>query len=169
MKHMILETERLVLRKWSPADAEAYMELYQDPEMFRWLGDGTSKPPTDAEKVRLGLQQKAADSADVDLWAVCEKASGKVVGNCGLVATPESGGIELVYHIGRAHWGKGYGTEAARACLNYGLAKLRIPRIVALVYPENRSSVRVLEKIGMRPVGTVQAYGHSLREFELTG
>jgi [ribosomal protein S5]-alanine N-acetyltransferase len=169
MTHVILETERLRLRKWSPEDAEAYLELYRDPVMFRWLGDGTGKPPTDIEKVRRRLREKALESADVDLWATCEKATGRVIGNCGLLATPESGGIELIYHIGRAHWGKGYATEAAGACLEYGLRKLRIPRIVALVYPENRASVRVLEKIGMRPVGTTAAHGTRLRVFESTG
>jgi [ribosomal protein S5]-alanine N-acetyltransferase len=166
LNETITETPRLTLRRWSPADAEAYMELYRSPEMFRWLGDGRSQPPTDIRQVRRRLAERAADAGPLALWAACEKTTGDVIGNCGLLATPEAGGVELVYHIGRPYWGRGYATEAARACLAYGQGPLHLPRIVALVYPENRASIRVLEKIGMRPMGERSAHGTVLLLFE---
>jgi ribosomal-protein-alanine N-acetyltransferase len=166
VSRVVLQTPRLVLRTWASADAESYLELYKEPEMFRWLGDGTGQPPTDLARVRQRLSQLESVETSIALWATCERVAGGVVGNCGLVKTEEAGGPELVYHIGRPYWGLGYATEAAQACLDYGLLTVGLTRIVALVYPENRASVRVLEKVGMRSVGVRRAYGTDLRLFE---
>jgi [ribosomal protein S5]-alanine N-acetyltransferase len=168
MHGTVVETERLILRRWSPEDAEAYMALYSEPEVFRWLGDGTGRPPVDVGQVRNRLERSAASEDRLGLWATVERSGPNLVGNCGLLATEESGGIELVYHIGRPYWGRGYATEAARACLEYGYGTLALPRIVALVYPQNLASIRVLEKIGMRPAGVRLAHGTSLRFYEST-
>ncbi len=164
---VVLETERLLLREWTPGDAQAYFEIYQDPEMFRWLGNGTGKPPKDVAQVRQRLERRVIEGTmpKLGLWATLDKSRGRIVGNCGLVQTPESGEIELVYHIARPDWGLGYATEAARACLEYGLKTLNLARVVGLVYPENRASARVLEKIGMRPEGECQAYGTTLKRY----
>jgi ribosomal-protein-alanine N-acetyltransferase len=68
--------------------------------------------------------------------------------------------IELGFHLARSHWGRGYATEAARACLAWALAE-RTERVVAIAAPANRSSIRVLEKISMQPAGTAQYFGRN--------
>jgi [ribosomal protein S5]-alanine N-acetyltransferase len=165
----IFETSRLVFRTWRGSDAEAYVELYREPEMFRWLGDGKGTPPTDLDRVRRRLREAEDHGASpLGLWATVEKESGRIIGNCGLLETAESGGTEVVYHIGKPDWGRGFATEASRGCVEYGLGPLGLPRLVALVYPQNLASVRVLEKIGMRRVGERAAHGASLLLYEIT-
>lgn len=74
------------------------------------------------------------------LWAVVEKASGNVIGNCGLSHLPDIDGkpeIEIGYRLARLHWGRGYATEAARAARDHAFWTLKIPRLIALIDPPN--------------------------------
>jgi RimJ/RimL family protein N-acetyltransferase len=91
-------------------------------------------------------------------WAVGERATSDVVGDCGLQYLDGGPGIELGFHIARSRWGRGYATEAAGACLAWAMAN-RCERVVAIVDPANGASVRVLEKIGMRASGTAAHFG----------
>jgi RimJ/RimL family protein N-acetyltransferase len=86
-----------------------------------------------------------------DLWPVVERATGAVIGHCGLTDKEIEGReeIELVYVFAVAAWGKGYASEAARALLAYGFGDLGLQRIVALVEPENTASAHVAVKAGM--------------------
>jgi RimJ/RimL family protein N-acetyltransferase len=76
--------------------------------------------------------------------------------------------VEVSYTLAHHAWGKGFGTEAERAVLAWGFTTLGIERIVAVVYPENLRSHRVIEKLGMRPLGLARHYGADLLKFELT-
>ncbi|GAA4289737.1 hypothetical protein GCM10023161_33020 [Mycobacterium paraffinicum] len=78
--------------------------------------------------------------------------SGLLVGDCGLQFLPGRNDLELGFHFARPHWGHGYATEAASACLTWALAN-RTERILAIVDPDHHSSQRVLAKVGMRPIG----------------
>lgn len=84
---------------------------------------------------------------------VCElKETGEFVGICGLLEQKDVEGkdeVEVGYLFVRDHWGKGYATEAARACMEYGFHKLDCDRIVSLIDPENTPSIRVAEKNGL--------------------
>ena len=70
--------------------------------------------------------------------------------------------VEAAYLVRRDRWGRGYATEALQAVLSIGHGELAIDRIVALAYPDNDPSRRVMEKAGMRADGTVEAYGHEM-------
>ena len=70
--------------------------------------------------------------------------------------------VEIAWIFGRQYWGKGYATEAARACLDYGLGELGIERIVAIIFPENAPSIRVAEKLGMTCEGLARYYDHDM-------
>ena len=76
--------------------------------------------------------------------------------------------VELTYTLTRAAWGRGYATEAARAVFAWGFDGLALERIVAVAYPQNRASLRVIEKLGMSLVGPRFCYGADLVECELT-
>ena len=67
--------------------------------------------------------------------------------------------VELAYHFNKAAWNKGYATEAAIAVLAHGLASIGLERVIAVVFPENVASCRVLEKGGMRYEGIARHYG----------
>jgi RimJ/RimL family protein N-acetyltransferase len=79
---------------------------------------------------------------------VVEKAGGEVVGSCGFGLPSDASEVEFGYVFGRAHWGKGYATEAALACMRYGFERLGFEEVVASVAPQNLASARVLEKVG---------------------
>lgn len=84
-------------------------------------------------------------------WMVARKETGEALGWCGL--KNEDGVIDLGYRFFRSAWGKGYATEAAQACIDYGFDKLNMPRITGRVLPDNIASCRVLEKVGMTFTG----------------
>lgn len=80
------------------------------------------------------------------------KSAGELIGDCGLTKQNVDGHdeVEIGYHVRRDHWGRGYATEAARACRDYGFAHLPVERLISLIRPENIPSRRVVEKNGMK-------------------
>lgn len=145
---MRIHTERLLIRSPEPADAQLLAEIWADPEVTRTLGG-----PRDRDEIERMLTEDAEeeDPQTFDLWPVIERATGEVVGHCGLLEK-EVGGqpeIELVYVLRRASWGRGYATEAARAIRDYAFNELGLRRLISLIEPDNKGSQRVAEKVGM--------------------
>jgi [ribosomal protein S5]-alanine N-acetyltransferase len=102
------------------------------------------------------------------LWAVEVGETGEMIGVCGVVHVDGTGpDVELVYEFQRSAWGQGYATEAARACLDAALGPLGLKRVVALAYPENAQSIKIMQKLGMRDTGMmIEAYGQQLVCYE---
>jgi [ribosomal protein S5]-alanine N-acetyltransferase len=126
---IITETDRLWLRTWEPDDSLDAVELWGDTEVMRYASEAQSRD-------------------GVSLWAVVEKASGQIVGACGLHLVSEWPVLELAYHFKPRHWRRGFATEAARACVKYAVNTLRAVKITAAVQIGNTASRRVLEKAG---------------------
>lgn len=151
-----LHTERLVLRAFTPADLPAIGRVYGDPEVMLEVGEGRpADVPAVAQMVRAAVDHQARHGYSV--WALAERASGELIGDAGLYRTGDE--VELGYTLGRAWWGKGYATEAARACLDAAFGDAELTEVIALVTPANTASRRVLEKLGMTEAGHRQAYG----------
>jgi RimJ/RimL family protein N-acetyltransferase len=167
---VVVTTARCVLRLLRPEDAEPLQRLYGDPEAMRYVGsDGAARTPeqTAAGVGRLIDHQRRHGFS---LWAVVESDSGDVIGVAGLVLVELVGpDVELVYEIERDHWGRGIATEVAGACLDVAFEQLGLARVVALSYPENTASVRVMQKIGMRDDGQFDAYGHRMVRYVSDG
>ncbi|HEV3469756.1 MAG TPA: GNAT family N-acetyltransferase [Pyrinomonadaceae bacterium] len=144
-----IETSRLRLRPFTPADLDALAAVAADPEVMRYIGDGR---PLTREETEHNLRSimDAYRRRGFGRWAMIEKAGGALLGYCGLTCPRESPGVELVYLMARRAWGRGLATEAARACLRYGFEELGLERIYALTMPGNERSRRVLERVGMR-------------------
>jgi RimJ/RimL family protein N-acetyltransferase len=160
---VVATTDRCVLRLLRPEDAEPLQRLYGDPEAMQYVGsDGAARTPeqTAAGVGRLiGHQQRNGFS----LWAVVERESGEVIGVAGLVLVEMTGPeVEVVYEFEPSAWGRGIATEVGRACLDLAFGPLGMERVVALSYPENRASVRVMQKIGMTDDGELEAYGRRM-------
>lgn len=150
-----LATARLILRPFVPGDAETHARLYGDPEVTRWLGDGPWVGEAARVRSRTALERFAETWATHGwgVWAVTDRASGDVMGQCGLKplvvdpgAAPE---VEVLYAFERRYWGRGLASEAAGAALAHGFGPLALPRIIAVARPDNRPSRAVLEKLGL--------------------
>jgi len=151
----IQTTERLLLRTWTPEDAAAVFEIWGNSEVMQWVEGGVA---ADVASVRQGLLNGMAvyEKHGICLWAVVEKASGEVIGDCGFHLDEKEGWLELAYHFRRSSWGKGYATEAARACINWAAKNAPDLPVVAFTHPENGASEGVLKKLGMKSQGLDQ-------------
>lgn len=162
----VLETERVLLRPWNPeTEAGQAFEIYGDPEVMRFIGNGQTAVDVAAtqERLRLRNQQLFELNDGSGFWAIQHKATGELVGTVILKQLPDgegrsTGDWEVGWHLKRLSWGKGYATEAGRALLNYGFGELKLPVIYAVAHPENQASIRVMERLGMSPKGRTQKY-----------
>lgn len=148
----ILETERLILRTWTYADAERLFEICSDAETMLHIGD--RKPYESVEMAREFLNWVVPYQLKMGFsrWAVIEKQSGEIIGSCGF-AFRDMEEVELGYLFAREVWGKGFATEAARACLKYGFDEIGFETIIGLTDLDHEKSQNVLRKIGFRERG----------------
>ena len=165
---MRLETDRLLLRSLQPDDVERLVSLWTDPVVTAFLGG-----PRDAQQVRAILQEELVDppSGRLGQWPLVDKASGELVGDCGLISKEIEGvtEIELVYVLAPAAWGKGYATEIGLALLRVAVEGLEQKRIVSLIDEENAASRRVAQKLGMHREAAVKRPDGVERELWVTG
>jgi RimJ/RimL family protein N-acetyltransferase len=154
-----IETERLILRPFEPEeDGEQMLEVYGDPVVMRFIPEDVYHG-LDAVRATLERYAREQESLGFSFWAVVERDGGHVVGDAGFGVFRQTGDIELGYSLRRDRWGRGYATEAARACLEAGFEHLQVDRIVAVVDAENLRSLRVAERIGMVKADTVDLHG----------
>ena len=154
----VLETDRLLLRHFTPADLDALVELDSDPDVTRYL----TRVPPDREKVATeGLPRMIryyAEHPGFGTWAAVEKASGAFIGWFHLRPAHEGARDdepELGYRFRRDAWGKGYATEGSRALIDRAFTELGASRVWAETMAVNAGSRRVMEKAGLRFVGAV--------------
>jgi RimJ/RimL family protein N-acetyltransferase len=158
----LFETERLSVRRWAVDDVDAVLSIYGDEEVTRFLGTAPN-PIRDPEVARAWLERIVSRSEDhIGLWALQDKVACHVIGSVGLFALDGGPDIEVAYHLGRAYWGSGFATEAARGALAHGFETGGLSTIHAVAYTENAASLRVLERIGMTHRGHRRAYDHDL-------
>jgi RimJ/RimL family protein N-acetyltransferase len=161
-----IETTRLRLRAFTPDDLDNLFLIFGDSEVMRYISNGK---PRSREETENGLLKTIEGwrKRGFGLWAMTIKGSEKVIGYCGLIYLDDTPEIEIAYGLAKAHWGKGYATEAARAVLKFGFEQLKLERIVAVVNPENIPSQRVLEKLGMTYVKRAHYYEADLMYYEM--
>ena len=147
--NIVLETPRLILREFVPEDVDALAKVICDSETMKYYPVTFDRAAT-VEWIERNRLRYAMDS--FGLWAMILKQTGELVGDCGLTRQDVNGTseIEIGYHVRRDLWGQGLATEAARACREYGFAKLEAERLISLIRPENLPSRRVAEKNRMR-------------------
>jgi RimJ/RimL family protein N-acetyltransferase len=146
-----LQTERLVLRRFTAEDDELLVDLDADPEVVRYLRPHFE---TTLEKVRTEILPRLLGYYDTlvegGAWAAHERTTGVFIG--WFFVRPDRSpphDLELGYRLRRAAWGKGYATEMSRALLRHGFARLGYSRVMARAELENAGSWRVMEKLGM--------------------
>jgi RimJ/RimL family protein N-acetyltransferase len=146
----ILETERLLLREISGVDLSILHRIFSDTESMRYYPGIKSFAETVAWFEKLAFRSYAENG--FGLWGIVEKATGELVGDCGITLQPTPRGLEpeIGYHLRREWLGRGYVTEAAAACRDLGLGALGFERIVSVVSPENTPSLRVAARVHQR-------------------
>ena len=144
-----METERLVLRRYTADDKAHLISLFTDEKVMKYVGEGVLTE-AQAEEWWKKLFEKFYPQG-VNVWAVFTKEDSRYVGHAGIYPRPTSKeDWEFVYFLSRDAWGKGYATEIARKIIDYGFKELNMPEVFATVDDEHSSSIRVLDKAGMK-------------------
>ena len=148
----MIETERLLLRGWRDGDIEPYARLCADPEVMRFIGNGsTLTPEGSGEQISRFLRHW--EERGFGLWALEERESGAFVGFAVLVHQEEwtegEHRTEVGWRLDRAFCGRCLATEAAKASVSHGLEHIGLERIISIIQPENGASRRVAEKAGL--------------------
>lgn len=146
----ILETDRLTLRQLTFDDAAFILELLNEPAWIQNIGDRNVRSTDDARGYISDRVIASYNKNGFDLWAVDLKTSGEPIGMCGLIKRDTLDDVDLGYAFLSKFWSKGYATEACLATQQYAQTVVGLKRLVAIVDPANPSSIRVLEKIGLR-------------------
>jgi RimJ/RimL family protein N-acetyltransferase len=149
MSETVFESPRLRCRRWTRDDLDALTKVYGDRDAMRWVGDGEPLTREDCERW-LGVTARNYAQRGYGMFALEDRASGRVVGFVGLVHPGGQAQAEVKYALAREHWGRGLATEAVRALLDRARVRFGVAEVVATVAPDNRASQRVLAKAGMR-------------------
>ncbi|BCJ47144.1 N-acetyltransferase [Actinoplanes ianthinogenes] len=148
----VLKTERLILRGWRDDDLDAMAEVNGDPEVMRYIADGSVRDRTTTAD-NLAKWSRGWRENGFGLFAVEIADTGEMAGFTGL-AIPEFlpevlPAVEIGWRLGRRFWGHGYATEAATAALDFAFTECDLDRVVSIRHVDNVRSGRVMEKIGL--------------------
>ena len=163
----ILETERLRLRPFRASDFEDYAALNADPEVLRYLGGGTEPWDRGRSWRHMAFLMGHWQLGGAGMWALEHRETGAFLGMVGFAAPAGWPGFELAWTLARRWWGYGYATEAARAALDYAFTVLKRDRVISLIYPENRASIRVAERLGERLQGRIDHFGREMLCYDI--
>lgn len=142
-----METKRLSLRPFTMDDLSSLHSIFSDPETMAYYPAPFSEEQTKSW-IKRNLERYQVDG--FGLWGVLLKENNQFIGDCGLVKQTIAGKtyVEIGYHINKIEWSKGYATEAAMSCMDYGFNTLGLNKLISIIDPKNHPSIRVAEKIG---------------------
>lgn len=152
------ESERLIYQKLTPGDLPWLIEMRTPEPVNRYLGGAKFQNPESLD-TRLKFYIDCYDEFGFGVCAMILKDTGEWIGTSGLQPLEETGEIEVGYNLSEKFWRQGYGYECAMAWLGYGFEKCGLERIVAVAYPENTGSWKIMEKCGMTYQTTELHYG----------
>jgi RimJ/RimL family protein N-acetyltransferase len=148
----LLTTARLLLRRWRPDDLDPLAAMDADPEVMRYIGDGSTRD-REQTATTLALMERHWDEFGYGLFATEIAATDEFVGWIGL-ATPRflpevMPTVEIGWRLARRFWGQGLATEGAAAVLRFAFVDCELDRIVSIRHVDNHASGRVMEKLGL--------------------
>jgi ribosomal-protein-alanine N-acetyltransferase len=164
-KFFAIETERAHLRMFRDADLDELTTMFADPEVMRYVGNGE---PCDRAEAKRALDSIVAhwERHGFGRWVIEGKETGEFMGYGGLRSL--FGTPEVVYHLAKRHWGKGFATEMARAALDFGFNQRGFDRVVAIAKPPNAASIHVMEKLGMHFEMRTSYYGIEVVQYAIS-
>jgi RimJ/RimL family protein N-acetyltransferase len=146
----ILETHRLRLRRLSVDDAAFYLGLVNEPSWLQYIGDKGVRTIEDAREAILKGPVDMHERLGFSLLLVELKEGNVPIGICGLIKRESLKDVDIGFALLPGFWGRGYAVESASAVMAYGKNVVGLNRIVAITSPDNHSSIRLLEKIGLK-------------------
>jgi RimJ/RimL family protein N-acetyltransferase len=145
---MQIETRRLTLQRLQIADAPELFRTVGDPDVmaYWWGGADKSTHSTERRIVEIETHWRVHGFGD---WGAVEKQSGRLIGLCGLHYLSGMAEVNIGYAFEKSRWRQGFGFEACRAALDFGFQRLGLDTIVAVIWPDNRASIKLAEKLGL--------------------
>lgn len=154
----MIESERLQFRKFTLDDLPLLIEQRSDPEVNLYLG-GTKLQNPEALAKRIRFYISCYDTHGFGMCAMLWKPTGQMIGSAGLQPLDGTDEIEIGYSMVKEYWGRGIGTEAARAWIDHGFRNHGLERIVAVAHTGNLASRHIMEKLGMTYEKLEEHYG----------
>jgi RimJ/RimL family protein N-acetyltransferase len=135
------------MSEWQAADWLTFRPIAQDTDVMRYIDSGQLWSD---ERIRHFVQAQIQEARAYGfcLWKLTEKVTSTLIGFCGLQHYEAE--IEIGWWLAKSYWGKGLATEAARVALLDAFQRIRLPRVIAMAQPENRASIHIMEKLGMK-------------------
>ena len=165
MAQIVFDTERLIVRHYTPGDADNFFVLNSDPEVMRYIRPVRSRADTDlffAEVMRY-----SANNPSYGRMAVLDKKSGEFVGSFAIIPIEHTDLMQLGYSLLPKYWGRGYATELVNQALIYVFTSTDIEEIFGVTESLNTASQHVLLKSGFTPHSTVMEGEKVLNRFHL--
>lgn len=164
----LLESERITIRHLSHDDLETMSLILSDPDVMRHSVRGVMD-----KDATLGFINECIESykeSGFGPWALIDKESSELIGFSGINKEPlgESTVTNLGYRLAKRYWGKGLATEAVRSVLDYAFNKLCIEAVVAIIEPENLSSIKVAEKVGFDMYEFLNFHNSTVHKYSLS-
>lgn len=153
-----LETDRLILRSLLIEDSEQIEKLASDYEVAKTTLTIPHPYPKGSAKEFISSITKAEEEGKIVIFAIIKKDDFSLVGIINLNLQKSYDRAELAYWVGKPFWGKGYGTEAARALIQFGFQELNLNKIFAASFTNNPGSWRIMEKIGLKHEGILRQH-----------
>lgn len=151
----VLETPRLALRELHAGDAPFILELLNEDGFLKFIGDKGVRTLSDARDYIAKGPVDSYRRFGFGLYLTSLREDGTPIGMCGLVKRDSLPDVDVGFAFCSRYWSKGYAAESAAAVLDYGRTVLGLKRIVAITALDNRASMAVLEKIGLRREGKI--------------
>ncbi|WP_374656143.1 GNAT family N-acetyltransferase [Phenylobacterium sp.] len=147
----MIETPRLILRRWKDSDRPAFAAICADPEVMQWLG-GVLTPEQAGQ--RIDRVEATFEALGYGRFLVERKSDGAFLGWCGVMpchesVTPIAGQPEIGWRLVTTAWGEGYATEAARAALDDAFARVGLAEVLAYTSKANLRSQAVMQRLGL--------------------
>lgn len=144
----VVSTARLDLAELTFDDAEFIFKLVNEPSWLAYIGDRGVRNLDDARSYLTNGPMAMYAQHGYGLWRVARRDDGTVVGICGLLKRDTLPDPDIGFAFLPAYWHSGYAREAAQATLRQAFDAFGLPRVAAIVSPDNAASIRLLEKIG---------------------
>jgi ribosomal-protein-alanine N-acetyltransferase len=163
----VLETEHLFLKGFEEGNLDHLAEITSDPEVVKYF-PGVKPWPKEKTERELRKILNHWIQWGFGMWALVSKEDCKLIGWCGFEFLKELLETEIGFLIDKAYWNKGYATEAVSLSLEYAFNKFGLKKVIALSFPENTASRRVIEKSGMNYQKTIYLWKHQLVKYIIT-
>jgi [ribosomal protein S5]-alanine N-acetyltransferase len=164
---VLLDSERIYLRKLTLKDAPLMLALLNTPKWIQFIGDRNVKSLLDAEKYLENGILKNYDELGYGFYLVVEKLQKQSIGLCGFVKRPELEHPDMGFAFLPEFIGKGYGYEAAKVCLSYGIEILKFETLSAIINEDNVASIGLIKKLGFSYLKNIIYLNNEVSLYEL--